>query len=412
VFGHVQWVIMNRWSIAVVVLLTFTPITRATPPLPPEPAANPSLAELPHWPVGMMWPDELVAGWKLNRTPAAAKAEILVWIPPNAKRIRAALLIPNNSDSKHVGEHPKVREVLARHDAAAIYFRQLDGSVIERTDPPVATNTIPAICDAIARATGIAEFRHAPWVTFGKSSRGMFPYRMAWQYPGRVIATISYHGQTPSWPVPGWSPLQRETILHVNINGESEWDRTWYRHVRPELLNYRAHSGWLPHQVVVRGVGHGDYADASGSRGWGQPVPDATTSVLRVWDYIAVFLDKALELRLPKDPYPTDGPVALRPVDPGSGYLVHPRAVEECLGLKWRPLRQSGDVFTIVDHIKEPGEVFDPQPGQVEPGLLIRKASVVPEPERRGLFWMADRELVEAWLGLHNVRKIPVDPGD
>jgi hypothetical protein len=44
--------------------------------------------------------------------------------------------------------------------------------------------------------------------------------------------------------------------------------------------------------------------------------------------------------------------------------------------------------------------------------LLIRKASVVPEPERRGLFWMADRELVEAWLRLHNVRKIPVDPGD
>jgi hypothetical protein len=156
---------------------------------------------------------------------------------------------------------------------------------------------------------------------------------------------------------------------------------------------------------VAWNVGHGDYIETmqESSKPGAKPKAPMTPRLPRnrVWDYLALFVDKAVALRVPTDAYPTNGPIALKTVDPDSGYLIHPRATETLLGAKWRPLRQTDGTFTIVDHIKEPGENFDPNPGTIDPSLLIRKATEVPAAERRGLFWIADKELAEAWRALH-----------
>jgi hypothetical protein len=206
---------------------------------------------------------------------------------------------------------------------------------------------IQTILDLVAEKTGIAEFRHAPWIPFGKSSRGKFPIYMAWRHPKRTIATISYHAETPSWPVAEWAKLDGETVLHVNSNGETEWGGTWFNHVRPSLLNYRARSAWLPHQVVAKGVGHGDYVDANGSPGWGKPVPPGMTSCLRIWDYLALFVDKAIDRRVPKDRYPTHGPVELKAVDDATGYLIDRFAVETLFGVPRLPLKEGPDGYLL-----------------------------------------------------------------
>jgi hypothetical protein len=227
---------------------------------------------------------------------------------------------------------------------------------------------------------------------------------MGWLYPERTIAGISYHGETPSWPIPKYAKEQHESILYVNANGQEEWSGTWYRHVRPSLLNYRAQTAWLPHQVVAFGVGHGNYVDAHGSTGWGQPVREGTMSVLRLWDYLALFVDKALSLRLPAEGHPTDGPLKLRQVDPASGYLIHPRAIEELLAMKWHAFRYKDGAYQIIPWPEEKHPVIDTEQGTVDSKLLIRKATDVPAAERRNLFWVADRELVDAWLKLHNIK--------
>jgi hypothetical protein len=364
----------------------------------PNTAAE-SLAELPDWSVGFSLPTNMTATWKPVKGPV--KADVLVWTPAEAKRIRALILVPNNTDSKAFVQYAPLREVAVKHEIGIVYLRRFEAKVIEFTDPPVETNLLFEALNLVAEKTGIAEFRHAPWITFGKSSRGRFPFRMGWLFPERTIASISYHGETPVWPIPDWAKPQDQTILHVNANGQTEWDTTWYRHVRPCLLNYRAQTAWLPHQIVARGVGHGDYADGHGSPGWGKPVTNGTASVLATWDYLALYVDKAISLRVSKDAYPTDGPLPLKRVDPDSGYLIHPRAVEEVLGARWRPLRETNGVYTIVDHIKEPGQVFDPNPGQVDPARLIRKASDVPVEERQKCFWVADSEQADAWMKFH-----------
>ena len=360
-------------------------------PVPP-PAPSP-------WPVEIQLPAALTQGWKQEKGPS--NVDVRVWTAPGTTRIRAMMLIPNNTDSKNFAEHARLREVAAKHELGLVYLRRFDSKVIEFTDPPAGASALQTMLDVVAEKTGIREFRFAPWITFGKSSRGRFPYRLAWLYPERPIACLTYPGETPTWPLPEWARPQDQSILHLNINGEIEWAGTWYRHVRPCLLNYRANTAWLPHQVVVRGVGHCNYTDGHGSPGWGQPVASNAVSVLRVWDYMALYIDKACALRVPNDRYPTDAAVTLKPVDPDSGYLIHPRAPEVLLGVRWRPLRETNGVFTIVDHIKEPGEVYDPSPATLERGLLVRKASDVPAAERCRRFWVADRELADAWIALH-----------
>lgn len=358
-------------------------------------------AEMPHWPVAFNFPETITKDWRRNNKP---EAQVLVWTPPAAKRIRAAMLIPQNTDSKHVGEHDAVRRVAAKHEIGIIYLRHFDGSVVERTDPPEqAEKVFAALMELVAENTGIKEYRHAPWITFGKSSRGRFPFRTAWWFPQRVIASISYHGETPTWPMEKWSRVKDESIMHLALNGETEWDGTWYRHVRPCMLNYHLNTEWLTHQVVLPGVGHGNYADKHGSDGWNKPVPEGAISCLQAWDYIALFIDKAMTLRYPADEYATDGPVTLKQVDRATGYLLHPRAPEELIGIKWHAFRQDESGYKVIPWPEEPSPVIDTVQGTVDTCLLVRAVEDVPEEEQRHLFWVPDREMLRAWLALHDV---------
>jgi hypothetical protein len=294
------------------------------------------MAEPPHWPYGFELPGRLAA---TKDRSGEIKAPLLAWVPPGARRLRALFIIPNNTDSKHVGEHGPVRQVAAKHELGIVYLRNGDIPEVQPT------------LDYLATHTGIREFRHAPWIVLGKSSRGKFPIFMAWQYPRRTIASISYHAETPTWPPEESAKLAGETILHVNVNGESEWGGTWFVHVRPSLLNYRAQKNWLPHVVVARGIGHGDYPDPTA----GPENPAERMPRYRVWDYLAVFIDKALELRVPKDKYPTDGPVALNQIDDARGYVIDPFAVEDLFRRSRYPLEESSGEYVVGKGLESPG---------------------------------------------------------
>ncbi len=326
--------------------LAFSTAARAQEAEPPA-----SLAE-PSWPLGFKLPDDLVSSRKAKDP---TKADILVWTPPDAKKIRAVMVIPNNTDSKDFSQHEAVRKVAARHELGIVYMRSYDTG-IEGEKGPSDPKRMDALMKLVAEKTGIAEYAHAPWVVLGKSSRGRFPYRADWVFPERVIASITYHGETPIWPIADFASegVKQQSILHVNANGSTEWAGTWYIHVRPSLLNYRAQTNWLPHQIVAQGVGHGDYPDLSA------PDQSAAGKVRNTdtWDYLALFLDKALALRLPKDKYPTDAPVTLNQVDPSTGVLIDPFAVEAMFDVPRLPLRKSDAGYTTGDSSEPPVNGF------------------------------------------------------
>ena len=321
----------NLATVALALAMTMTVNVQAQDAAPAADEA--SLAELPYWPIGRMLPEKLGDG--KPRNPKDTSADLLVWVPDGAKQIRALLIIVNNSDSKHFGEHDALRAVARKHDMGVLYLRRM--GLESRMDDT------QALMDFLAKETGIQEFRHVPWITFGKSSRGRFPFYMAWKFPKRTVATISYHAETPTWPMAEWARTDDETILHCSANGETEWGGTFAKHVRPSLLNYRANTSWLPHQVVSEGVDHGNYVDSNGSAGWGKEFPDKVT-VIDVWNYLSLYVDKALTLRLPEG-YPTDKPLPLKKVDPSKGLLIEPFAIEDIFRKPRMPLIEKDGTF-------------------------------------------------------------------
>lgn len=387
----------------------------ASPPgSDPAPATQPvspaSLAEEPDWPIGLRLPDELLATWEPRDRDRAARqqaAHILVWTPPGAADIRAVLLVPNNSDCKILIQHKRLRDVATRQRIAIVYLREFGRAVLEWAEPPEkAEASFTALLALVADAAGRPEIRQAPWITLGKSSRGRFPFRAAWWFPDRVIASISYHGETPTWPMPAWTRMTDQSILHLNIQGLSEWDGTWYRHVRPALLNYHRNTNWLCHQLVLYSVDHGNYSDSHGTAGWGHKVPPTHISCRQVWDYVALFIDRAMDLRVPKDANAADGPVKLLPVDRSSGFLIHPRAPEELLGLKWFAFRQSeAGGYSPIPWPDEKTPVYDPEQGTISFAQLVRPAAGLPAEQQRDYLWVPDRVMLEAWLDLHNLYK-------
>ena len=48
------------------------------------------------------------------------------------------------------------------------------------------------------------------------------PFRLAWLFPERTIASVAYHCETPTWPVADYANLKGETVLQVSVNGEAE----------------------------------------------------------------------------------------------------------------------------------------------------------------------------------------------
>ena len=363
------------------------------------------------WPLQMHLSDPVVEKLKeisersyerYKNRKADGQMAVLVWTPPEAERIRGVLIITILAHSIYFGEHEATREVAKRHEMGIIYLR----SGVDR-------KLIPGILEQIADRTGIDEYRHAPWITWGMSANGRFPTYMSWAHPERSIASIVWHGEVPPWGgdyPPEWARFGHRH-LHVNLNGQSEWARTWHRHVRPGLLNYRKHKGWLPHQVVAPGIGHGDHPGGSLGQQRGYTVekteddPVRRMSRMAGFDYMAMFVDKALELRLPEESYPTDGPLELQQVDAEQGYLIHPRAVEELIDEPWRPLEWDEQRDEYIIDPDESGDAEVDRDPLDKP--LIQPAGAVEPENRKHMFWVADRELAEAWWKLHAIDDQP-----
>lgn len=387
-----------------------------------EPSDPQALAEPPYWPIGSLVPEEIYEATrnkKKNRKRKTGKAEVLIWIPEDLAVVKSILFIAPNTDSKHVGEHDAVRAVARKHGMAVVYPRIALHWILAEGKGGV-TEDFLAFC---GRLSGHPELAHVPWVVFGKSSMGRHPIYHAWAFPERTIACITYHGETPTWPLPEWATAkepEKETIPYLSINGHHEWMGTWYRHVRPMHLNYRALSHWLPHPVVLRNVGHGNYADKHGTDAFGKPVAPGVISCLRVWDYIALYLDKVLALRVPAEADPRAGAVELRDIPPASGIYLHPRAVEAVAGYKARPIRidgkevqtpytpGAGELYTIIDHVKEAHEVYAPATTAAAKAVLFLQGTDASAEARRARLWIADQELLDAWMAIHEPH--PEDP--
>ena len=361
------------------------------------------------WPIQFNFSKDLTSTWsektrnRAQRDDKNGRSHISVWLPLENAHIKALMLVPNNTDLVHIAEFTGIRKVARKHSMGIVYFRHLDSNDIEKANPPRHSDShFDFVCEQISTISGQDHIHHVPWVLLGKSSRGRFAFTPSWKYPERVIASVGYHGEVPTWPRPKWASTTKHSILHMAINGLTEWDGTWYRHVRPSLLNYHRHTNWLSHQVVLYGIDHGDYADYYKFKNHLTTVPPTMIHSQKVWRYISIFLDQSLTLRLPQQDDQLS--FTLQHIDRTSGYLIHPRAPEYLLGLKWFAFRQSttGD-YQIIPWPDEPSPVYDTNQGTLSLDDIIIPANTASDEQLTSHLWLPNLIMVKEWLKLHNL---------
>jgi hypothetical protein len=293
--------------------------------------------EPPFWPLGIS-PAAQPAGPK-GRMPANG----LMWLPPGTNRVRAALLLTPERDSREFGESATVRKVAEKHRMAIVY---LQGTGAEK-DPGV----VPTVMAAAAKYSETPDLKTVPWLGINGPECPGFALGLAAGFPSRTVGTIAFLSPVPIVQVPLLQNAAVGGIPHVNVYDEtsrdfipggmfdrdsrtgkaaarSANDAVWGWRDRPLWLNSRQASAFLPHMLLLR---------------------DAAVGGVRsnVWDYLAMFMDKALAIRPPSEGGAADAPVALRKVDPAGGVLIEPYAIEDLRRVVRWPLRQSGNAYDV-----------------------------------------------------------------
>ena len=227
-----------------------------------------------------------------------------LWIPPNCQQIRAVVVGQNNMIELGILEHPAFRTTLAEEGIGEIFIAppfdfifQFDKDAGERFNEMVRR---------LAEVSGYSELNIAAVVPLGHSACASFPWNFAAWNPARTLAILSVHGDAPltkftgcGKPSPDWGNRTLDGIPGLMVMGEYEWGE---ERLAPALTYKKQHPKTPVSMLAEPGNGHFNYSDD-------------------LVHYLARFVSKAAEARLPKETSLQEPPV-LKPIDPATGWLV------------------------------------------------------------------------------------------
>jgi hypothetical protein len=227
--------------------------------------------------------------------------QAFLWIPSNCQRVRGIVFGQHNMQEEPILEHPEFRAALAELGFAEVWVAPtFDGYFRFDKD---AGEKFDAMMKSLAGESGYAELEYAPIVPIGHSAAAMLPWYFAAWKPQRTLACLSVSGQWPFVPDPNAPQVAGRSIDGVPglvTIGEYEWadERA------PDGTKIRAQHPKVPLTML-----------ACPADGHFEPTDEKV-------EFLALYLKKAVEYRLPRD-VPTDRAPDLIPINPTmSGWLV------------------------------------------------------------------------------------------
>ncbi len=231
--------------------------------------------------------------------------QAFLWIPSDCNRVKAVMVSTHNMTEETLFENQLFREKLSEAGIALIWITPgWEQPWDVRTGCQAAFDKM---MEDLADVSGYGELKYAPIVPFGHSAMATFPWNFAAWNPERTLAIISFHGDAPRTNLTGYGRENLEWgrsrnidgIPGLMIEGEYEW---WEARVNPALAFRIMYPESCISFLCDAGRGHFDVADRTAA-------------------YIALFLKKALETRLPETSN-LDKPVSLKKLNPQDGWLA------------------------------------------------------------------------------------------
>jgi len=229
-----------------------------------------------------------------------------LWIPEDCRQIRAVVAGQNNMIEQGILEHPRFRREMTRLGLAEIFIAPPFDTWQEATNNDTANEQFNAMLKSFAADSGYDELEFAPIVPIGHSAMASYPWNFAAWNPGRTLAILSVHGDSPQTKLVGngrpnvdWGDRNINGIPGLMVMGEYEWWEARLASLNP----FRAKFPGTPIALLAEpGRGHFDYSDD-------------------LVNFLALFIRKSAEQRLPEEVAPGQPPV-LKPIDPRASWLV------------------------------------------------------------------------------------------
>lgn len=229
-----------------------------------------------------------------------AKGESLayLWIPPTAQQIRGVVMAGMTLMERQFAEDAQIRQACAAEQLAIVFLKCGLGA----TD-------LQHVLNDLAPVSGYRELSVAPLLFVGHSAGGPQAKAAAIRMANRCFGVVLYRGGVPGGtePVPPGIPVLMMVGQFDQFGGtmRDEVGRETWEGGRDALAAFRAQDERnLGSLVVEPGAGHFAWSHRNAA-------------------YLALFIRKAAQARVPKT-WPIDAaqPIALRTIDPGSGWLT------------------------------------------------------------------------------------------
>jgi hypothetical protein len=238
----------------------------------------------------------------------ASPARAFLWIPPACKQVRGVVFAQFNMEEISILESAQFRREMAGLDFAEIWVSPAFNPRFNFNEG--AGESLSTLLKMLAEQSGYSELETAPLVPMGHSAAASAPYFMAAWAPERVLACLSVSGQWPyfrdkQFAPDIWGSRTNDYVPALETMGEYEAAATWL----DEGLKERQQHPLMPLSMLACPA-EGHFA--------------ATDKKVA---YLAFYIKKAAQYRLPKNPSKGQRPV-LKLIDPTkTGWLLE----------KWKP---------------------------------------------------------------------------
>ena len=237
-------------------------------------------------------------------------ARAYLWIPPGCKHVRGIIFGQQVILEKNFMEDPKIREAAAKENLALVFLVPICIGYDDFDPKAGGADKFNRILADLATVSGYSEIANAPFLTIGHSGGGIIAYNAAYWKPNRCFGVIGLHCA----PMHAPSYIEKASLDGVPVVDVSGQYESWvgsdtpaehhWRWVRGTLLEFRAiNKKSLVSELVEPGIGHFGWTDG-------------------LADYLALFIEKSAEARLPDKPAEPGFEPRLKDIDMHKGWLT------------------------------------------------------------------------------------------
>lgn len=220
-----------------------------------------------------------------------------LWVPPRTPQVRGVVMAGMTLMEREFAKDPIIRRACAGAGLAIAFLKCGLGSV-----------DVQAVLDALAKASGYRELSLAPLFFVGHSAGGPQAKACALKFAERCFGLVQYRGGAP-----GGQPALPPGVPALMMVGQfdefggvmrDEKGRETWEGARDALAGYRAKEPRNLASIVVEpGAGHFAWSERNAR-------------------YLALFIRKAAQARIPDWPVEAAKPAKCKDVDHTTGWLT------------------------------------------------------------------------------------------